>query len=182
MGVQQRYTPIDTRGWMEELKTCGGRNVQCNLDMVCVCANQTSRNRLMHEQIFVRLSVTRTCTAKVYRRSRNLNHRIPVPRIRTLRVAQAHPCVRECAAVTFCMIAMSAGLRNPVLRGLAPFGSISLMSLCVCGILQCKPKFEVKRRYLNEKCLGNPVQAVYRRASRDVLNVLNNQVFARSLP
>jgi hypothetical protein len=53
--------------------------------------------------------------------------------------------------------------------------------VCLCGILQCKPKFEVKRRYLNEMCLGSPVQAVYRRASRDVLNVLNNQVSARSL-
>ena len=39
-----------------------------------------------------------------------------------------------------------------------------------CSLEKCEPKYEVKRRYANEKCLGVPAQVVFRRVSRSVLD------------
>ena len=40
-----------------------------------------------------------------------------------------------------------------------------------CSLEKCEPKYEVKRRYANEKCLGVPAQVVFRRVSRSVLDL-----------
>ena len=34
MGVQQKYSERDTKGWKDELITCGGRSVSCSLEKV----------------------------------------------------------------------------------------------------------------------------------------------------